>query len=125
MRGGHWITVDDLVHLKRGGRISPTTALVGKTLGIKPLIYINAEGKLDSIGKAITALADRYSENAKHPEGFAFITHSECLKDAEELAAILKERHGARAQLISGIVPVVGAHIGPGGLILSFEGRQR
>lgn len=131
MRVCHWITVDDLIYLKRGGRISPTTALVGKALGIKPLIYINAEGKLDSVGKArgrkkaIAALADQYSENAKKPDGVVFITHSECLKDAEELAAILKSRHGAKAQLISDIGPVVGAHVGPGGLVLSFEGTQR
>lgn len=127
----HWVTVDDLVYLKRGGRISSTTALVGKALGIKPLIYINAEGKLDSVGKvrgrkkAISALADAYGKNAKDLDSAVFITHSECLEDAEELAAILKERYNAKAQLITDIGPVVGAHVGPGGLVLAFLGKER
>ena len=127
----HWITVDDLVYLKRGGRISPTTALVGKALGIKPLIYINAEGTLDSVGKvrgrkkAIAALADAYGKNARNLDGSVFITHSECPEDAKELSSILKERYNASTQLITDIGPVVGAHVGPGGLVFSFIGKER
>ena len=127
----HWITVDDLIYLKRGGRISPTTALVGKTLGIKPLIRIDNDGKLESCvkvrgrKKAILALADKYSELADFPGSSVYITHSQCLEDAQELAQILKERHNAKAQLIADIGPVVGAHVGPGGIVLSFVGKQR
>ena len=126
-----WITVEDLVYLKRGGRISPTTALVGKALGIKPLIYINAQGRLDSMGKArgkkkaIAALADLYTANAKEPGSDVFISHSQCPEDALLLADILKKRHNANTRLISDIGPVVGAHIGPGGILFSYEGRER
>ena len=127
----HWITVDDLVYLKRGGRIRPTTALVGKALGIKPLIRIDGKGKLESSGKArgrkkaIQALADKYSELVEEPGSSVFITHSECLEEAQELAKILKERHNADTQLIADIGPVVGAHIGPGGIVFSFVGKER
>lgn len=128
----HWVTVDDLVYLKRGGRISPTVAFVGNTLGLKPLIRVDNEGKLESASKArgrknaIDALADKYGELAKDPaDGTVFISHGDCLADAEKLKAILKEKHGADVKLIAEVGPVIGAHTGPGILLITFVGKNR
>lgn len=128
----HWVTVDDLVYLKRGGRISPTVAFVGNVLGLKPMIYVDNEGKLINSAKvrgrkkAIAALADTYTELAEDPEnGTVFIGHSDCLEDAEQVAKILKERHGISAEIITDIGTVIGAHTGPGALVLCFVAKGR
>lgn len=127
----HWLTVDDLAYMKRGGRISPATAFVGKALGIKPLIYINAEGKLNSVDKArgkkkaMEALAAYYGETAKDPSGDVYIAHSEYTDCVSMLAELLKEKYRASVSLVTDIGPVVGTHIGPGGMIFAYEGKQR
>lgn len=128
----HWITVDDLTYLKRGGRLSPAVTLVGKALGVKPLLCVNREGKLESRSKvrgrkkAISALADKYREFAEELEnGIAFIFHSECQEAADALAAMLKEKHHVAKTMISEMTAVVGAHLGPGALFLSFVGNGR
>lgn len=128
----HWITVDDLVYLKRGGRLSSTVTVVGKVLGMKPILCVNQEGKLENRfivrgrKKAIFSLANKYQELVEAAEnGMAFIFHSECREAAEELAAILKEKHHSVKIMISEITAVVGAHLGPGTLFLSFTGTAR
>lgn len=128
----HWVTVDDLEYLKRGGRVSPTVALVGNALGIKPLIHVDNSGGLVNVGKirgrkkALATLADRYGELAIEPAGgVVFISHSDCLEDAEYLAGLLRERHGITVQIITDIGTVIGAHTGPGTVALFFTGRER
>ena len=128
----HWFTVDDLVYLKRGGRISPTAAFVGGLLGIKPVLHTDNEGHLVNVSKArgrrasITALADRYSETAIDPsKGTVFICQADCMDDAEFLAGLLKRRHRLRKVRIMNIGSVIGAHSGPGTLALFFEGKER
>lgn len=127
----HWLTVDDLIYMKRGGRISPTTAFVGRALGIKPLIYINAEGKLNNVEKArgkkkaMMALADYYGKTAKTLDGDFYIAHSEYSDCVDFLVGILKERYNANISLVTNIGPVVGTHIGPGGMIFAYEGKHR
>ena len=128
----HWFTVDDLVYLKRGGRISPTVAFVGNTLGLKPVIHVDNEGKLVSVEKirgrknAINHLAEKYASLALDKEnGTVFISHADCIEDANTLAAILKEKHGVEVKLITYIGPVIGAHAGPGTLALFFVGKER
>jgi len=128
----HWFTVDDLVYLKRGGRISPTVAFLGGMLGIKPVLHMDDPGHLINMFKvrgrkaSITALADKYGELALDKEhGTVFISHGDCLEDAELLASILKERHGVEVQLITYVGPVIGAHSGPGTLALFFVGSER
>ena len=128
----HWITVDDLIYLKRGGRLSPTVTLVGKALGMKPILCVNKDGKLESNSKvrgrkkAIAALADKYREFADDMEnGVTFIFHGECREAAETLATILKEKHHVAKTMISEMTAVVGAHLGPGTLFLSFVGNGR
>lgn len=128
----HWFTVDDLVYLKRGGRVSATTAFVGNALGIKPVMHVDNEGHLINITKvrgrktAIAALADKYAELAVDPEnGTVFISHGDCLKDVQELEKILKERHNASVDVITDVGAVIGSHSGPGTLALFFVGNVR
>ncbi len=128
----HWFTVDDLVYLKRGGRISATTAFVGNALGIKPVMHVDDEGHLINITKvrgrktAIAALADRYGELALDPEnGTVFISHGDCLKDVEELQKILKDRYNADVMIVTSVGAVIGSHSGPGTIALFFQGKNR
>ena len=126
----HWVTVDDLKHLKRGGRITATTAMVGSMLHIKPIIYVSNEGKLLNVAKtrgrkaAISFLAEKLEQTAIDRD-MVFIAHGDCPEDAAALEAILKEKHGVK-QVITGYVgPVIGAHTGPGVLVLFFLGSHR
>lgn len=128
----HWFTVDDLTYLKRGGRISPAVAFVGGVLGIKPVLHVDDEGHLVSVSKvrgrkaAIKALADKYTELAKDPEnGAVYFCQADCMDDANELDAILKERHGITAEKIVDVGPVIGSHSGPGTLAIFFVGKNR
>lgn len=131
-RMGIWFTVDDLVYLKRGGRVSPTAAFVGNLLGIKPVLYMDNEGHLIPVSKvrgrrtSIVAMADKYSEKAVDKEnGTVFISHSDCLADAQLLADMLEERHGVKTKLITDVGPVIGAHSGPGTIALFFVADAR
>ncbi len=128
----HWFTVDDLEYLKRGGRVSGVAAFVGNLLGIKPVLHVDNEGhliKIDTIRgrkKAVIALADMYDKLAETPdEGVIFISHADCLADAEMLASIIKNRHGVEVKLITDVGTVIGAHSGPGTLALFFIGKER
>ncbi len=128
----HWVTVDDLVYLKRGGRISPTVALVGKALGIKPIIHVDNDGKLISVSKvrgrkhALATVADKYMETALNPaDSTIFISHGDCQEDAEKVAQLIEEATGAKTMLITDIGPVIGAHSGPGTIALFFVGKER
>ena len=128
----HWFTVDDLVYLKRGGRISPTVAFVGGILGIKPVLHMDDEGHLISMSKArgrknaLKAIVDRFSELAVDKQnGTVFISHGDCIDDANELAGMLKDAFGVTVSIIADVGPVIGAHSGPGTLALFFIGKER
>ena len=128
----HWVMVDDLEYLKRGGRISPTVAFVGNALGIKPQIHVDNGGRLVNVSKvrgkkkALAALADKYGELAVDPSaGVVFISHSDYEEDARGLACLLDERYGVKVELITDIGTVIGAHTGPGTVALFFVGRER
>ena len=126
----HWVTVDDLSHLKRGGRISATTAIVGTMLNIKPIIYIDNEGHLINTAKvrgrktAIDFLAKKFGETGTDKET-VFIGHGDCAEDAAALEAILKEKHGVKNVITGFVGPVIGAHTGPGVLVVFFMGKNR
>ena len=128
----HWVTVDDLSHLKRGGRISATTALVGTMLNIKPIIYVNEEGKLINTAKvrgskaAMEYLAKKFGETSEGYDNEAvFIAHGDCPEDAAALEAIVKEKYGVKNAITGYVGPVIGAHTGPGVLVLFFMGQHR
>ena len=128
----HWFTVEDLVYLKRGGRISAATAFVGNMLGFKPVLHMDDAGHLINMFKvqgrkaSLRALADKYGELALDPQnGTIFISHGDCLADAQKLGEILHQRYGATVDKYVYVGPVIGAHTGPGVIALFFLGKNR
>ena len=128
----HWVTVEDLMHLKRGGRVSAATAVVGTMLNIKPIIRVDNEGKLENCAKcrgrkaALNHLLDRMAESFD-PElcDTVFVGHGDCAADAEYLAKSVQERFGVKKVYINYIGAVVGAHTGPGVATVFFFGKNR
>ena len=128
----HQFTVDDLHFLKRGGRISATTAVVGSMLQIKPVLHVDNEGHLINIGKArgrhasLKALVDKMEKTVtEEGKKTVFISHGDCLKDAETVAEMVRQRFGTQDIRINYVGPVIGAHSGPGTLALFYLGTQR
>lgn len=128
----HWFTVDDLMYLKRGGRISAATALVGTMLQIKPLLHVDDEGHLINMTKtrgrkaAIDAMVKKAQElGVGYDNSTMFISHGDCLSDAEYLSRQLKEKCGVKDVVISYVGAVIGSHSGPGTLALFFLGSHR
>ena len=117
----HNVTVDDLNHLHRGGRISKTTAVLGTLVQIKPIIHMDNEGKLQVIGKergrkkSLNKIVDMAVEQAKGWDNdIVMITHGDCLEDAEYVAKLVREKMGIDNILINNIGTVIGSHTGPG-----------
>ena len=132
LRQCHWFTVEDLMFLRRGGRISGATALIGTVMGIKPVMHVDDEGHLIAVGKvrgrraSLNALADHMAEAAENPEEQEiFISHGDSLEDAEYLASEVKRRMGVKEVIIGHVGPVIGAHSGPGTMALFFFGKHR
>ena len=128
----HWFTVDDLHFLKRGGRISAATAVLGTMLSIKPVMHVDNEGHLIKVGTArgrnasLKALVDHMAETAQNPgEQVVFISHGDCLADAQKVADDVKARFGVKTVVINYVGPVIGAHSGPGTVALFFLGSVR
>ncbi len=128
----HWFTVDDLNFLKRGGRVSATTALLGTMLSIKPIMHTSDEGKLVPVGKArgrkaaIAALLDKIEALSVHPEKQTmFICHADCEEDAKAVAQTIQDRFGTPTVHINYIGPVIGSHTGPNTMGIFFVGTQR
>lgn len=128
----HWFTVDDLNHLKRGGRISAATALIGGMLNIKPVLHVDDEGHLVSMGKvrgrraSLNALADHMEQTATDPQDqTVFLSHGDTEQDAEYVAAEVKRRMGVKEVVINDVGPVIGSHSGPGTMALFFFGTHR
>ena len=128
----HWFTVDDLMFLKRGGRVSAATALVGTMLQIKPVMHVDNEGHLIKVTTArgrkasIQALANKMVESAlPGVNDTVFICHGDCLDDANYLAQIVKDKCGAKDVFIYYTGAVIGSHSGPGTLALFYLGEKR
>ena len=128
----HWFTVEDLVYLKRGGRVSPAVALVGGMLNIKPVMHVDDEGHLIKMGTirgrkaSLNALADKLAETAEDPANATiFISHGDCEEDARYLADVIRQKGGNDVQLITNVGTVIGAHSGPGTMALFFLAKQR
>lgn len=128
----HWVTVDDLSHLKRGGRISATTAIVGTMLNIKPIIYVDNDGHLINTAKvrgrkaAMEYLAKKFGEAGSGFDNSTIaIAHGDCPEDAEALTSILREQYGAKNIITGYVGPVIGAHTGPGVLVVFFLAEKR
>ena len=128
----HWFTVDDLNHLKRGGRVSTATALVGTMLGIKPVLHVDNEGHLIPVSKvrgrkqSLDALVKKMEDTAEDPaEQTVFISHGDCLEDARYVEEQVKAKLGVKKTYLNFIGPVIGAHSGPGTVALFFLGKER
>lgn len=128
----HFLTVDNLDHLKRGGRISPTAAAIGGLLNIKPMIYVNDKGELLNFAKAkgrkksIKNLYDLLEKHIVNPEDQTiFIAHSDCIDDAEKLAEMIREKYNVKEIIIDYIGIVIGSHTGVGTLALFFLGDTK
>lgn len=128
-----WFTVDDLHFLQRGGRCSPSAAFFGTMLSIKPVLHVNAEGKLIAREKvrgrkqALKALADKYGELGMPKDQRLFISHGDCEEDALILKGILVEKYGCDPDkiVLSFVGPVIGSHSGPGTVAFFFRGKDR
>ena len=133
MHSHAWLTVGDLKYLARGGRISPTSAVFGTILDIKPIICMGRGGKMDAVEKVrghkktLRTIVERTAENIEHPEDQTLILlHGDVPEEAEELAAMLRARiptlKDIRIQIVG---PVIGCHCGPGTLASVFMGKER
>lgn len=130
----HVFTVDDLNHLYRGGRVSRTAAFLGTLANIKPMLHVDDEGHLIALSKvrgrkkSISKLVDMMEERLgdwKDKNDIIFISHGDCIKDANRLKELVEERTGIQAYLIDYVGPTIGAHSGPGTLALFFMGEKR
>lgn len=128
----HNVTIGDLDHLHRGGRISKTTAILGSMIQIKPIIHMDNEGKLQVIGKergrkkSLNKIVDMAVEQSKGWDNdMIMITHGDCLEDAEYVASLVREKMGIDNILINDIGTVIGSHTGPGVVAVFCMGEKR
>ena len=128
----HWFTVDDLFFLKRGGRVSAASAVVGSLLQIKPVLHVDNDGKLINVVKArgrrgaIETMVQKMKETVYADRcKTVFISHGDCIDDAKYLADRIKAEIGLNDIQINFIGPVIGSHAGPGTLALFFLGSER
>ena len=120
------------MYLKRGGRISATTAVLGTVMQIKPVMHMDDAGTLKNVTKArgrkaaLKALAQRLADTATDPaDQTVFICHGDCIDDAEYTASLIREKTGAKTVIINYVGPVIGAHTGPGVISVFFVGTHR
>ena len=128
----HWFTVDDLMYLKRGGRVSAATALLGTMLQIKPVLHVDNEGHLINVAKArgrkasIEALAAKLGQTGLPGKNdTVFICHGDCIEDARYLEKLVREKYGVKEVFIYYVGAVIGSHSGPGTLALFYLGEHR
>ncbi|EOR20694.1 degV family protein [Clostridium sartagoforme AAU1] len=132
LKVNHWFTVDDLNHLKRGGRVSSTAAIVGTMLNIKPILHVDDEGRLIPVSKvkgrkkSIKGLQESLKERIIKPEEQTiFISHGDCLSEAEHLKDLILNEVQVKEVIINNVGPAVGSHSGPGTIALFFIGENR
>ncbi len=125
-------TVDDLMHLRRSGRLSNAAAVIGTVLGIKPILKGDEEGRIVACAKvrgrkqSIRAIAEKYRTLVRHPEAQTVgIAHADCPEDAETLAEMIRQIAPPKEILTVKYEPVTGSHVGPGALALFFLGDEQ
>lgn len=128
----HWFTVDDLMFLLRGGRVSAVSAYLGTLIKIKPVLHVDSEGhlipraKVQGRRKSLRALADKVKENIVNPEEqVVLISHGDCESEAQALADMIRAELPVRDVRLSYIGPIIGAHSGPGTVAVFFLGSAR
>ena len=129
----HWFTVDDLMFLYRGGRVSRTAAFAGSMLKIKPVMHVDNEGHLIPLEKkrgrkkSIQGLVEHMEATANAPvaDQVVGISHGDCIEDVEYLQSLITKKFGVTKYLVNYVDPVIGAHSGPGTLALFFLASER
>lgn len=127
----HWFTVDDLMFLRRGGRLSGLSAVAGTLLGIKPVMYVSNEGKLLVHSKvrgrkqSLLSLAKHFGSECENPTATVFVAHADAFDDAAFLRDVLIQDYGATHVTIGEVGAVIGAHSGPGTIALFYMGKAR
>lgn len=130
----HVFTVDDLFHLHRGGRVSKAAAVVGTMIQLKPLLHVDEEGHLIPLTKVrgrkkslsgLVSMMEERMGNWKEKEGTIFISHGDCMEDAQYVARLVEEKTGCKVSLINTIGATIGTHSGPGTVALFFMGDHR
>ena len=128
----HWFTVDDLMYLKRGGRISAATALVGTMLKVKPVLHVDNDGHLINMFKvrgrkaSLEAIANKLGElGGNYDNSTVFICHGDCIEDAEYTAEQIRALTPVKDIIINYVGPVIGSHTGPGVVSVFFLGTER
>lgn len=132
MRVNHWFTVDSLDYLKRGGRLSATSAALGTMLNVKPLLIVDKDGKLTPVKKirgrkkAISELFDEFKNAGTNiNDETVYISHADCVEDAQYLKAMINKELKVKEVAINYLGPIIGTHTGPGLLCIVFMGRER
>lgn len=126
----HSFSVDDLKYLYRGGRIKQSKAIIGTILGIKPVLKVDDDGRLVQLKnvmsrkKALKTIFDGFKENYDNNYNFCFISHADCLKDAEYIAELIKNETTV-VPIIENLGPIIGSHSGPGTIALFYVGNKR
>ncbi|SKA80226.1 EDD domain protein, DegV family [Caloramator quimbayensis] len=128
----HYFTVEDLGHLRRGGRVSGFAAALGTILDIKPVLHVDREGRLIPIGKvkgrkkSLKFLSDSLKERIINPKDQVItISHGDCLEDALYVKELILNDFEVKDFIINNVGPVVGSHSGPGTVALFFIGQER
>lgn len=132
LRVNHVFTVDSFEYLVRGGRVSPAVGVAGSLLNIKPILHVDADGCLAPLKKlrgrrqALAALSEMVAERIESPEEQTIIIdHAQCPEDAIALRDMLTEKVAVHAVMADRVGVIIGTHVGPGGLIVAFLGKQR
>ena len=127
----HWVTVNDLMHLKRGGRVSAATAVVGTMLQIKPVLIVDDNGKLETAAKArgrkaaMQMLVDKLvTTGIPGANDTVFLGHGDCPEEAEVMVQMLKAK-GVKNVIVNHVGNVIGSHTGPDVLVIAFLGEKR
>ncbi len=128
----HWVTVDDLMFLHRGGRVSATSAIAGTIIGVKPIMHVDDEGKLKVVDKvrgrkqSIKRLIDEIGKDLENPEEqIVAISHGDCAEEAEYIKNAVLEKFKVKQFIVNCLDPVIGAHSGPGTLAIFYLGSKR
>jgi DegV family protein with EDD domain len=128
----HWFAVDDLEHLKRGGRINAVQASVGTILDLKPILSVNGEGKLVNVAKmrgkkkSYNYLIQKLREDSVTTENETILVgHASCIEEAEYVQKLILEEKLARKAIICNIGPIIGSHTGAGMIAVAFAGSRR
>ena len=126
----HWFTVDDLYHLKRGGRVSAAAALFGTMLQMKPVLHVDDEGRLILVSKvrgrkaSINALLEKMDELVDDPS-VVFISHGDCFDEVHALGEAIKAKYPVDKLVVNYVGPVIGNHTGAGVIALFFQGKRK